>query len=677
MPFAKAGLLVGHGPATPTDLDMIRRAKLEALKLRAIANPTSDLAAYRDLGIQTFLVQMLSPEPGEQPTTPQAFVDYFARAVEGFVRAGVRDFEIHGEPNRPDRGYGISWDTPAAFGDWFVAVAEKLKTTFGPQVRAGFPGLTPPPPCQPGATPAIAESGFLTGCTAAIEEADYVCCHVYWNSEAEQRDLNGGMRFVRRYLETFKNKPLVISEFSNLSANVPGADKGDQYAEFYLTCAQYDACFQDWPGNPADWPRVQAAYAFILRSPDPVYDSQAWMYAEGQSRAIAERVAVRSRMPHPTAMRFAWPSEFRHYTQFYGENQQLYYDNSAGHSLRGGHNGADLHVNTTDPASSPIRSCLDGVVTRKLMHEDGYGHHAYIASQAEGVGRVTLLYGHMTHVTVNEGDTVQAGQPIGTAGRTGWSSGPHLHLSLKINGVKLPPNGNHLNPRSYLDPTPPPRGQPRVDYARTYVLLPPQANAAWARAVVGTVWDAHRFTIGSSADDAGIGDLDFRRVVAVNPAAWGEDDSAEPAEALHAFFETHYPGAIYTPIEADAPDRLKSALKALPEPSALPMGGIGGERRGQPRVDYARTYVLLPPQADAAWARAVVDAAWDTHRFTIGGSADDAGIGDLDFRRVIAVNPAAWGDDLFAFFEAHYPGALYVPVEVHTPQELKERLTEW
>jgi hypothetical protein len=281
------------------------------------------------------------------------------------------------------------------------------------------------------------------------------------------------------------------------------------------------------------------------------------------------------------------------------------------------------------------------------------------------VGQVTLLYGHMTHVPVEEGDVVRAGEPIGTAGSTGASTGPHLHLSLKIDGLRFPANSDHLNPRPYLDPVPSPRGQPRELYARTYVLLPPGADAAWARAVVDAAWDTHRFTIGGSADDAGIGDLDFRRVVAANPVAWGDD--------LFLFFENHYPGTIYVPVEAESPSALKVALEALPElPQQPPQQPQ--PPRGLPREPYARTYVLLPPGADAAWARAVVDAAWDTHRFTIGGSADDAGIGDLDFRRIIAVNPIAWGDDLFAFFETYYAGVSYVPVDADTPQELADQL---
>jgi hypothetical protein len=105
----------------------------------------------------------------------------------------------------------------------------------------------------------------------------------------------------------------------------------------------------------------------------------------------------------------------------------------------------------------------------------------------------------------------------------------------------------------------------------------------------------------------------------------------------------------------------------LPPPVVQP-------KRGLPRTQYERTYVLLPPDATADWALAVVDGAWDRHRYTIGGSADDAGIGDLNSRRVIAVNPAEWSDDLRAFFAEHYPGVQYVAVEAETPDELRRKL---
>jgi len=95
------------------------------------------------------------------------------------------------------------------------------------------------------------------------------------------------------------------------------------------------------------------------------------------------------------------------------------------------------------------------------------------------------------------------------------------------------------------------------------------------------------------------------------------------------------------------------------------------DARGQPRVQYERTYVLLPPSADARWVNAVIDAMWDRYRPTIGGSADDAGVGDLDGRRVLAVNPDLWNDDLIAFFAEYYPDTVVVPVYANTPGDLK------
>jgi hypothetical protein len=107
-------------------------------------------------------------------------------------------------------------------------------------------------------------------------------------------------------------------------------------------------------------------------------------------------------------------------------------------------------------------------------------------------------------------------------------------------------------------------------------------------------------------------------------------------------------------------------------------GPSPGEPRGLPRVQYDRTYVLLPPNVDASWARAVVESTWDDARLTIGSSADDAGIGDLDVRRVIAVNPHAWPGTLTLedFYKQYYPGVEYKAVTASTPAELKRKLSD-
>jgi hypothetical protein len=101
--------------------------------------------------------------------------------------------------------------------------------------------------------------------------------------------------------------------------------------------------------------------------------------------------------------------------------------------------------------------------------------------------------------------------------------------------------------------------------------------------------------------------------------------------------------------------------------------------RGKPREQYERVYVLLPPGSNKEWAKAVVDATWEERGYTVGGSADDAGIGDLDHRKVIAVNPQLWGpgadsSGLKGFFDTHYPGLEYVPITASTPAELAQAL---
>jgi hypothetical protein len=133
-------------------------------------------------------------------------------------------------------------------------------------------------------------------------------------------------------------------------------------------------------------------------------------------------------------------------------------------------------------------------------------------------------------------------------------------------------------------------------------------------------------------------------------------------------YEFAYPTLVdYMISIKDEPNALPEAAPPEPEPEPEPCPGL-------PREQYERVYVLLPPGAGSAWARAVVDASWDERRFTIGGSADDAGIGALNEKSVVAVNPTLWGDDLGLFFETHYPGVRYVALQAGTPAELASRL---
>lgn len=55
-----------------------------------------------------------------------------------------------------------------------------------------------------------------------------------------------------------------------------------------------------------------------------------------------------------------------------------------------------------------------------------------------GLG-LNTLYMHLSKIYVNEGELVKPGQLIGLSGKTGYADQPHLHISIKINGISIDP----------------------------------------------------------------------------------------------------------------------------------------------------------------------------------------------------------------------------------------------
>ena len=54
-------------------------------------------------------------------------------------------------------------------------------------------------------------------------------------------------------------------------------------------------------------------------------------------------------------------------------------------------------------------------------------------------GGIISFYMHLSKISVKKGQRVLVGQKIGLSGETGYAEGPHLHLTLRINGISIDP----------------------------------------------------------------------------------------------------------------------------------------------------------------------------------------------------------------------------------------------
>lgn len=118
---------------------------------------------------------------------------------------------------------------------------------------------------------------------------------------------------------------------------------------------------------------------------------------------------------------FTWPRPHR-VTSPFGQRRVF------NGELRSRHWGLDL----AGRQGAPVRAAARGRVV--------LAHHLYYAGNTvfldHGHGVITG-YSHLSRIEVAVGDTVDSGQVLGRVGATGRVTGPHLHWTLRVDGVPL------------------------------------------------------------------------------------------------------------------------------------------------------------------------------------------------------------------------------------------------
>ncbi len=112
-------------------------------------------------------------------------------------------------------------------------------------------------------------------------------------------------------------------------------------------------------------------------------------------------------------------------------NSEFGYRKDPFRSRVGFHSGVDIDAKFGDP----VVATADGTV-KKTGWQGSYGK-TIVLQHEEGF---ETIYGHLSKISVEEGQKIKVGEMIGRAGNTGRSTGTHLHYEVIKDGTRVNPS---------------------------------------------------------------------------------------------------------------------------------------------------------------------------------------------------------------------------------------------
>jgi murein DD-endopeptidase MepM/ murein hydrolase activator NlpD len=111
------------------------------------------------------------------------------------------------------------------------------------------------------------------------------------------------------------------------------------------------------------------------------------------------------------------------------------------------HTGSDYGV-----GDGGIYAADDGTVVL-AGYNSAYGNMTVVSHGRIAGSVIATLYAHQSSILVRPGDTVRKADLIGMVGSTGYSTGPHLHFEIRVDGTPVDPQAwlvDAPTPQEYL-----------------------------------------------------------------------------------------------------------------------------------------------------------------------------------------------------------------------------------